>query len=59
MKLTDVPTEKLIEAIRATETVTKPDSPSLVALRRELERRELALLDRARKLPPQPKDAAP
>lgn len=42
MKLSDVSTEKLIEAIRATEKVAKSDSPSLVALRRELERRQQA-----------------
>ncbi len=42
MKLSDVPTEKLIEAIRATEKVAEPDSPSLVALRRELDRRQQA-----------------
>jgi len=48
MKLSDVPTEKLIEVIRATERVVEPDSPSLVALRREFERRQAYRLEGAR-----------
>ena len=39
MKLSEVPTHELIEAIRATEQAVAPDSASLAALRRELERR--------------------
>ena len=48
MKLSDVPTQQLIEVIRATEKVVEPESPSLVALRRELERRQAYRLEGAR-----------
>ena len=37
MKLSEVPTDELIEAIRATEQAVGPDSTSLAALRRELD----------------------